>query len=166
MVATVQKFPLQCLEDTIKGVTASCGPELYWQPNLTIRIAPGFVWELPCWSSVQLEYPNSSWNQESFKIFMRFTVGANHSIVIGVLNLPRTTPFVLPFPLSFHDEGRYHIETSPSICGANQWTGFYMIMTSIMIGLNEIPGTLVIVEISRSRKSPLEMAGRRRHAHL
>ena len=47
MVATVQKFPLQCLEDTTKGVTASCGPELYWQLNLTSRIAPGFVWELP-----------------------------------------------------------------------------------------------------------------------
>ena len=23
--------------------------------------------------------------------------------------------------------GRYHIETSPLICGANQWAGFYMI---------------------------------------
>ena len=48
MVATVQKFPLQCLEDTTKRVTASFGPELYWQLNLTSRIAPGFVWELPC----------------------------------------------------------------------------------------------------------------------
>ena len=26
----------------------------------------------------------------------------------------------------FHDGGRYHIETSPLICRANQWTGFYM----------------------------------------
>ena len=32
----------------------------------------------------------------------------------------------------FHDGGRYHIETSPLICGANQWTGFYMITASIM----------------------------------
>ena len=26
----------------------------------------------------------------------------------------------------------YHIETIPLICGANQWTGFYIIMASIM----------------------------------
>ena len=25
----------------------------------------------------------------------------------------------------FHDGGPYHIETSPLICSANQWTGFY-----------------------------------------
>ena len=27
----------------------------------------------------------------------------------------------------FHDGDRYHVETSPLICGANQWTGFYMV---------------------------------------
>ena len=27
----------------------------------------------------------------------------------------------------FHDGGPYHIETSPLICIANQWTCFYMI---------------------------------------
>ena len=33
----------------------------------------------------------------------------------------------------FHDGGCYHIETSPLICcSANQWTGFYMIMTSVI----------------------------------
>ena len=32
----------------------------------------------------------------------------------------------------FHDEGSYHIETSPLICRANQSTGFYMIGTSVM----------------------------------
>ena len=32
----------------------------------------------------------------------------------------------------FHDGGRYHIETSPLICSANQWTGFYMITASAM----------------------------------
>ena len=32
--------------------------------------------------------------------------------------------------------GRYHIETSPLICKANQWTGFYMITTSVMKELN------------------------------
>ena len=30
---------------------------------------------------------------------------------------------------------RYHIETSPLICGAIQWTGFYMITVSVMKGL-------------------------------
>ena len=35
----------------------------------------------------------------------------------------------------FHDGGRYHIETSPLIWGANQWTGFYMITGSVMKGL-------------------------------
>ena len=32
----------------------------------------------------------------------------------------------------FHDGGPYHIETSPLICRANHWTGFYMRRTSIM----------------------------------
>ena len=32
----------------------------------------------------------------------------------------------------FHDGGPYHIETSPLICSANQWTGFYMVGTSAM----------------------------------
>ena len=32
----------------------------------------------------------------------------------------------------FHDGGRYHIETSPLICYANQWTGFSMITASVM----------------------------------
>ena len=36
----------------------------------------------------------------------------------------------------FHDEGRYHIETSPLICRANQWTGFCMITISVMNELN------------------------------
>ena len=29
----------------------------------------------------------------------------------------------------------YHVETSPLICGAIQWTGFYMISASVMKGL-------------------------------
>ena len=32
----------------------------------------------------------------------------------------------------FHDGSPYHIESSPSICRANQWTNFYMIGTSVM----------------------------------
>ena len=38
----------------------------------------------------------------------------------------------------FHDGGRYHIEISPFICSANQWTGFYRITASVMKGLNVI----------------------------
>ena len=32
----------------------------------------------------------------------------------------------------FHNGGRYHIETSPLVCRANQWTGFCMITVSVM----------------------------------
>ena len=42
------------------------------------------------------------------------------------------------FTLTLHDGGRYHIETSPLICSANQWTGFYMITASVMKGLSII----------------------------
>ena len=41
-------------------------------------------------------------------------------------------------PISFRNQSidlRYHIETSPLICSANQWTGFYMISASVMKGL-------------------------------
>ena len=41
----------------------------------------------------------------------------------------------------FHDIGSYHIETSPLICYANQWTGFYMIGTYVMKQLNHLPHT-------------------------
>ena len=34
--------------------------------------------------------------------------------------------------LLFHYGGPYHIETSPLICRANQWTCFYMMGTSVM----------------------------------
>ena len=32
----------------------------------------------------------------------------------------------------FHDGGPYRIETSTLICRANQWTGFYLIGSSVM----------------------------------
>ena len=38
----------------------------------------------------------------------------------------------------FNDGGRYHIETSPLICSANQWTGFYVITASVMKQLKQI----------------------------
>ena len=31
----------------------------------------------------------------------------------------------------FYDESPYHIETNLLICSVNQWTGFYMIGTSV-----------------------------------
>ena len=33
---------------------------------------------------------------------------------------------------SFMMGDRYHIETSPMICAAHQWTGFYVITASVM----------------------------------
>ena len=39
-----------------------------------------------------------------------------------------------------HDGDRYHIETSPSICSENQWTGFYMITASVWKGLTFTTG--------------------------
>ena len=33
--------------------------------------------------------------------------------------------------------GRYHIETSPLVCSANQWTGFYMITAFVMKELSD-----------------------------
>ena len=32
----------------------------------------------------------------------------------------------------FNDGGLYHIEPSPLICSANQWTGLYMITASVL----------------------------------
>ena len=36
------------------------------------------------------------------------------------------------FQFNFHGGGSYDIETSPLICSANYWTGFYMIGTSFV----------------------------------
>ena len=37
----------------------------------------------------------------------------------------------------FHDGGPYHIETSPLIYRANQWSGFYIIGNSVMKDLTK-----------------------------
>ena len=34
---------------------------------------------------------------------------------------------MISFQLLLYDEGIYHIQTSPLILSANQWTGFYRI---------------------------------------
>ena len=44
----------------------------------------------------------------------------------------------------FHEGGRYYIETSPLICSANQWTGFYMITASVMKELMQFQAFLTI----------------------
>ena len=49
--------------------------------------------------------------------------------------------------LTFHDGGRYHIETSPLICAADQWTGFYMLTASVMKGL--------ILDVGRVLNTPI-----------
>ena len=46
------------------------------------------------------------------------------------------TEIIVIKDLTLHDGGRYHIETSPLIYSANQWTGFYMIKVSVMKELN------------------------------
>ena len=38
----------------------------------------------------------------------------------------------LNFSLPFRAGGNNHIETSPLICSANHWTGFYVITASVM----------------------------------
>ena len=45
--------------------------------------------------------------------------------------------FVISYLLYIYG-GRYNIETSPWICSANQWTGFYMLAVSVMKELNRV----------------------------
>ena len=49
----------------------------------------------------------------------------------------------------FHDGDRYHIETSPLICKANQWTGFYKITASNMKELRNIQHSMSMVLTTR-----------------
>ena len=53
-------------------------------------------------------------------------------------NLPEFLLLNLMHSSPFHDGGRYHTVTSPLICRANKWTGFYMITTSVMKGLSKL----------------------------
>ena len=39
---------------------------------------------------------------------------------------------------NFHKGALYHIEISPLICAANQWTGFYMIETYVIKELTHL----------------------------
>ena len=49
------------------------------------------------------------------------------------------------------DRGPCHIETSQLTCSANQWTGFYIIGTSITIEFNSILGAFSTVKHLRLR---------------
>ena len=62
-----------------------------------------------------------------FKDFDFFEIFQNSSFTEHL----RITTFKL-----FDDGDPYHIETSPFIYSANQWTGFYMIGTSVIKELN------------------------------
>ena len=55
-----------------------------------------------------------------------------------MVNIRRMNLLIKKTVQPLHDGGRYHIETSQSMdwSKANQWTGFYMITTSVMKGLS------------------------------
>ena len=55
-----------------------------------------------------------------------------HKPKIGQYEIFSGSNFTLPGLQLFHDESPYHVETSPFICFANQWTGFYTIGTTVM----------------------------------
>ena len=55
------------------------------------------------------------------KVSFKLKTGISHFIVLLIFSV-----------YLFQDVGLYHIETSPLICSANQWTGFYIIGTSVM----------------------------------
>ena len=52
----------------------------------------------------------------------------------------------------FHDGGRYHIETSPLICRANQWTGFNMITASVMKELRRCQTSTILKVVNYFEK--------------
>ena len=55
-----------------------------------------------------------------------------------IFYLPHDTQSFFTLHLTLHDEGPYHIKTSPLICSTNQWAGFYMIGASVMKNLNTL----------------------------
>ena len=53
--------------------------------------------------------------------------------------------YLILFIKLFHDGGCYHIETSPLISKANQWTGFYLITASVMKELNKCQNFIFLI---------------------
>ena len=88
---------------TLANVLISCSPEL----DSTIRIS--YWWQVLVWSAY-------------WTIFL--SVFFTCHIIWG---FNKREGYYL-----FHNAGTYHIETSPLICCPNQWTGFYVIGTSVL----------------------------------
>ena len=63
---------------------------------------------------------------------------------------------VLTFTI-FHDGGPYHIETSPLICRADHWNGFYVIGTSVMKELKNIAAVCISKWHKTSQKNPIKL---------
>ena len=61
----------------------------------------------------------TSWKHEKLRSFLSFSGGIEKE------HWPE-----MGYP--FYDGGPFHIETSALIYSSNQWTGFYMIGTSVM----------------------------------
>ena len=100
------------------------GTVTFFNPDASIRFCSEFV----PWSTTLLRIrPTAESSMEDRLKFIKFS---EH------LQTTQDKYFffsrkVLQFN-TFHDGGRYHIETSPLICRTNQWTGFYMISASLV----------------------------------
>ena len=55
------------------------------------------------------------------------------------------------------DGGPYHVETSPLICSANQWTGFYMIGTFFIKELNETVEDMSVFYLKQHKVAILQL---------
>ena len=69
---------------------------------------------------------------------MRLKSGLVYETIFEIKNSTCRQMVLFSTSLTLYDGGRYHIETSPLICRANQWTGFYMITASVMKELHKV----------------------------
>ena len=86
----------------------------------------------------------SNENHENDKASSFYAFGKHHifKLVCSSMNLLKIIVKICYLPSNiidlFHGGGRYHVETSPLICSAIQWTSFYMITASVMKELKVI----------------------------
>ena len=100
---------------------------------------PLFIWGLLQWTFSALFFSDASlWSQDKF---IAFNIFSYKSLIISckismitVISIETTNELTIHW--LFHNGGPFHVETSPLSCSANQWTGFYMIGTSIMTELS------------------------------
>ena len=78
-----------------------------------------------CIGEVACDYPLDEFERKSLIASVKAQVF--HCCTIMILSKEVTSWYKL-----FHEGGLCHIETSSLICRENQWTGFYMIGTSVM----------------------------------